>query len=400
MKSIGQCGTATTVLPTTTGPEGRFQDGTPGQESTTATQLIAEFMNSHLEEFALLIFDSLGEEFSGSDDTQILRAIDAKVATIPLPVTKDILARDGVILNAFRIAEYTDLATGSLVEGYEWLLRAADELALTNGFYDAAGELFINVTPTSYDNPMGKGDRTGSVVISASFSPNSGSLSDALDGVSGNGAFTITAGDVSGKRIAFDFGTAQYVSEVMLYLNSHQGNWKWQYSDNGSSWIDVIDGEFYSGANLPAQAIPLIEAGAHRHWSILGVSGNSTNDWWKEFEFKILAETLRQKMNMVASAAVDIMATTQPDDASLYFIHQSVDAVVMGTDCKVSMTRDGGTSWAEGIIELLADYDGTYQLYKANADLTGQPAGTAMNFKIETFNLTEQHGHGVAMQWG
>ena len=82
MKSIGQCGVPTTVLPTTFGPDGRFQDGTPGYESTTATQLIAEFLNSHLEEFANLIGDALSEDFSDSDDTQILRAVNALVGDL------------------------------------------------------------------------------------------------------------------------------------------------------------------------------------------------------------------------------------------------------------------------------------------------------------------------------
>ena len=327
-------------------------------------------------------------------------ALDSKAAISHTHVLKDLIARDGVILNAFRIAEYTDVATGSLVEGYEWLLRSANELALTDCFYDAYGPLVTNVTPTSYDNPMGKGDRTGSVTISASFSPGSGALSNALNGTDGDSAFTVPAGDVTGKRITFNFGTAQYISEVMLYISSHQGNWKWQYSDNGSSWTDVINGEFYSGADLPAQAIPLIDAGAHRYWSILGVSGNSTNNWWREFEFKILAEASRQKMNMTATATANITASSQPDDATVYFIHQAVDSVIMGTDCKVFITRDGDTTWTEGTIELIANYDGSYQLYKADADLTGQPSGSSMNFKIETFNLTEQRAHGVAMQWG
>ncbi len=82
MKSIGQCGTSTIVLPTTAGPDGRFQDGEPGQESLTATQLVAEFLNSQQEEFANLIFDGLGEEFSDIDDMQLLRAINELIGDI------------------------------------------------------------------------------------------------------------------------------------------------------------------------------------------------------------------------------------------------------------------------------------------------------------------------------
>lgn len=82
MKSIGQCGNSTIVQPTSSGPGGRFQDGTPGQESTSATQLIAEYMNSQLEEFANVLQDGIGEEFSESDDTQLLRAINGLVGDI------------------------------------------------------------------------------------------------------------------------------------------------------------------------------------------------------------------------------------------------------------------------------------------------------------------------------
>jgi hypothetical protein len=376
-----------------------FTEGNPAQ-GVPATEVSAKWLNDVQEEIANVI-EAEGIVLDETKQDQLKTAIQSMIAAIPAPEAKDLIARDGIILNAFRIAEYTALATGSLVEGYEWLLRAASEMNLTNAFYDTSGSLITNVTPTSYDNPMGMGDRTGQIGVTMSFTSNGGEPGSYLiNGTTGSGITVKSVTPVVGQTITFDFGAPQYISEARGYWMATDGTWKWQYSDDNSVWSDVPGSTFLKGGDTPTQDIPLAPVGAHRYWRMIGVEGYTTNNWWQEMEFKILAAADRQKMNMAATAAASITASAQPDDATLYFIHQAVDVVTMGTDCKVSMTRDGGTTWAEGTIEMVADYDGSYQFYKANADLTSQPAGTSMNFKIETFNLKEQRVHTIAEQWG
>ena len=81
-------------------------------------------------------------------------------------------------------------------------------------------------------------------------------------------------------------------------------------------------------------------------------------------------------------------ASAEPDKADLVLmIENSTGTATLNTDIKGSVSRDGGSTWSQGT---LVD-EGTWGTNKKivafhNLDISGQPSGTSMKYKIETLN--------------
>lgn len=102
--------------------------------------------------------------------------------------------------------------------------------------------------------------------------------------------------------------------------------------------------------------------------------------------------------------SVAFTAAAQPDLAYLVIRHNEVAAVTMNTDLIASVSRDNGVTWS---VVTLVDHGtittgasvGVHKVFYGLVDISGQPAGTSMKYKIETANLKEQRIHSVGLQW-
>lgn len=160
---------------------------------------------------------------------------------------------------------------------------------------------------TSYANKGGTGNRTSSgpngLVVSVTDTgvcPNmegGGGSSDShwVDGTFSNGQGFFTGGAVtSASAVTFDFGSGKsaIVNEVTYYQQSaaSQGTWKWQGSNDASSWTDI--GASFTLGTSATQVITTLSANttSYRYYRLLGVSGTSNGGpWVYEMEFKISA---------------------------------------------------------------------------------------------------------------
>lgn len=77
---------------------------------------------------------------------------------------------------------------------------------------------------------------------------------------------------------------------------------------------------------------------------------------------------------------------------------EDVDAITLNTDIKAYASRDGGTTWTQITLAEEANLS-TGRILTGTANISGQPAGTSMKYKIETLNAKEQKIHGVSLQW-
>jgi len=93
-------------------------------------------------------------------------------------------------------------------------------------------------------------------------------------------------------------------------------------------------------------------------------------------------------------------ADLQPDNARLVILHEPVDSVTINTDFKAYVSRDSGTTWTEAILTDDADFNSTTKvLTTGDVDISAQPAGTSIVYKLETFNAKAQKFHGTWLQW-
>ena len=93
-------------------------------------------------------------------------------------------------------------------------------------------------------------------------------------------------------------------------------------------------------------------------------------------------------------------AETAPAESSAVFLHQPVDAVTLNTDILGYISRDAGTTWTQGTLVDAGSFDSTTNILTMNAvDISGQPSGTSMRYKIVTANAKEQRLHGAWLAW-
>lgn len=143
----------------------------------------------------------------------------------------------------------------------------------------------------SYGNPGGTGNRPSIVITASAGFPVTAKWVDG-DNTS-NGQFFLPNASLNGSQfIRFDFGSGKsaFITEAKYYQQgtTAQGTWKWQGSNDASSWTD-IGGSFALGG-IATETITALSGNTtgYRYYQIVGLSGSSSaGPWVYEMEFKI-----------------------------------------------------------------------------------------------------------------
>ena len=95
-------------------------------------------------------------------------------------------------------------------------------------------------------------------------------------------------------------------------------------------------------------------------------------------------------------------ATTTPDKARLAIQAASSASFTLNTDLMAAVSRDGGTTWATSTLVMMgtALEDGTTLYGDSNIDVSTQPSGTSMKYRILTANSKAITIYGAVFQWG
>ncbi|MHA1597624.1 MAG: LamG-like jellyroll fold domain-containing protein [Alphaproteobacteria bacterium] len=91
-------------------------------------------------------------------------------------------------------------------------------------------------------------------------------------------------------------------------------------------------------------------------------------------------------------------ALAQPDAAFVVLWQEDIDTVTPNTDLKAYASRDDGTTWTQVTLTEEAALS-TGRIQTGTADISAQPAGTSMKWKVETLNAKSQRLHGVGLEW-
>ena len=166
---------------------------------------------------------------------------------------------------------------------------------------------------TSYANTGGTGNRTAiiTVTVTGGFS---GSPSVLVNGdlVTNNIWFSGTT------AIQFEFTEfKKIIDEAKFYqqLTTSHGTWKWQGSDNGSTWTD-IGGTFTLGG-VTVQTFTTLggNTAEYKYYRLLLVSGaTSTAPYIYEFEFKTEDGAAIVTVPQVAQVVVETAVALDPAD--------------------------------------------------------------------------------------
>jgi len=97
--------------------------------------------------------------------------------------------------------------------------------------------------------------------------------------------------------------------------------------------------------------------------------------------------------------SVAFTAAAQPDEARLHIQAKPIDSMTLNTDLIGKASRDG-TTWATAtLVEVGELVDGTKLYEDPPIDVSGQPAGTSMKYRVETANNKNVQLHAAVEQW-
>ena len=276
----------------------------------------------------------------------------------------------------------------------------------TNQTYDGTNKLYGNPgTPaTSYANSGGSGNRTASITVTvdASLLVNN-SPSALVDGDNTSNAGNSSSGvAVAGLQFKYDFGSgaSKVITEAKWYQNAPQvhGTWKWQGSNDASAWTDIGSSFTLGDAVLATQTITALSANTAgwRYYRMLGVSGSmTTGTWFREMEFKIAASASPTNMTLVSSALSPAPAST-PTQVKLMVLYKAIDTSTLNTDFTAEATRDG-TTWTAGTLSDTGLTISGFKVLWAVVDVSAQPSGTTVKYRLKTLNAKSQQAKGIAL---
>lgn len=205
-----------------------------------------------------------------------------------------------------------------------------------------------------------------------------------------------TSGSVSGAAyIGYNFGSAKTVKAFSIKQNAaNQGitSVKVQRSSDGSSWTDVATVALT--ANTTKQTNRITNSTSAQYWRLLANAEPASGSWEvQEVEFIDTINNMTLPSNTFTAEAA-------PSTARLVVLEEDVDSITLNTDLTLEVSRDGGTTWEVATLVDQGDYSTTIRILTADGiDLSGQPSGTSMKYRVKSLNNKDVKIHGVALAW-
>ena len=107
-------------------------------------------------------------------------------------------------------------------------------------------------------------------------------------------------------------------------------------------------------------------------------------------------------MTLVSTATTAEAGTTATGDLVILYT-PTTGSTVLNTNLKAYVSRDNGTTYTQATLTGKGSYSGTTEIASAhNLDISGQPAGVAMRWKIETLVQSAAlitRINGVSLGW-
>jgi hypothetical protein len=354
--------------------------------------------------FPAIPLDMLPSDLQGSDNT----------------------ARANIIINAFRIAVNGSLSVQNMVDGVVDEFEdetGVDTSTSIDETYDASGDYYHNNGLTTvYSSASEWTGNTGGFSFSGDDCDITGnqvaikSVDTFAAGVDFTYTMTVAAGGVDGHGNNFGFYD---VAHDGLFLQNHEtagiktggmtrgwllGGWTgnshacYNSIDHGSYCTfdngDVFVFERVGGTAKLYENSSLIYTYSETSTTEvrLILSGNAVGSmsnvsWASEVP----------PPNMVLQSNA-FTAEAAPDEAFLVVWQEDVDGVTLNTDLLAYVSRDGGTTWAQVTLVEEATLS-TGRILAASVDVSGQPSGTSMKWKLAVTNNKEQRVHGIGLSW-
>ena len=314
-----------------------------------------------------------------------------------------------VMLNAFRTAENGNrpvlkMANGMVdafedESGVDLPASIDEEYDSTSNFYSSITN-FGDLTPTM----TGPTSPTGTASGSSDAYPYQafGLFSDDNDGRTWR-VLPFVVG--SWVQFSFDNGLgAKVINEYTIKGNQNvtdrsPKNWTLEASHNGqfAGEQDVLDTRSNVSFSLSElKTFTFTNTTAYTHYRLVFGPGpvNGILDF-QEWELKN-SSGLSNNMTLFSNSQT---ANTQSNEAQIVLFAEDVAAnIIINTDLKAYVSRDGGTTFTQVTLSDAGEFE-KGNLLTGTVDISSQPSGTDMQWKVETDNNKALNLHGVGLEW-
>jgi len=301
-------------------------------------------------------------------------------------------SKDVAIL--FLYASETQSKRLNMVDGIVDAFKTSTDVAPNGDLDFAYGSITTRAAANSPSN-MTSLTAPAPLVASASAGTDAWQAFDGSNGSYAGGTSTLP------WSVQVDMGTSVTTEEytIACRLTSYNYYWKaWTFygSNDGSTWvtIDSKSGKTAAFWSPQEQQFP-ISSRTYRYWkwTVTQLGAGGLQAIVGTLGVSRLAASLPQNLESVAFSTA-----TAPSTARLGV--QSVGSLTINTDLIGYVSRDGGTTWTTAnlvLVETLAD--GTNYYEDSSIDISGQPSGTDMKYKITFAGAALTSVNGALLQW-
>ena len=115
-------------------------------------------------------------------------------------------------------------------------------------------------------------------------------------------------------------------------------------------------------------------------------------------EFELFPAGSTNNMTLQSNA---FTAQSAPSSAIIGVQTVETDSITINTDLTAEVSRDGGSNFTQCTLSLQSSLGATSTKYyeSASTDISSQPSGTSVKYRIKTLNNKNVAIHGVALKW-
>lgn len=381
-------------------------DGTDPNWETLSSLLDAIFSNA--QGATLYRGASAWAALSPGTNGQFLQSqgAGANVQWASAAAAADLDAVEGnIALLAMQVAAETSLSSGDLVDGFLWAFESDELSTSTNATYDATGDYYHNPgSPTQIAQGTGTniGNLTAQDGLAAAFDGDTTqTYVQSAARVSVTDAYVGKNYSSAPKRIA---KATVYGSTDQGYLHSSSASVTITlYGKNSSAPSNGTDGTSlgsitFNDTSDESTGRDITSNDQSTQWDYVWVYIDIASGSAIHICSELQLFEPGTAANMTLSDAA-VTAAASPDTVAVLFAHRAIDSVTMGTDCVVKAKRNAGDGFTTSATPTEEADWGNYKLWRAEVDLSGATAGTAIQFEFTTANNKEQQFRSVALLW-
>lgn len=240
---------------------------------------------------------------------------------------------------------------------------------------------------------------TGSNTPTAPLGGTAANLDDNNTGTTTTASPGNISGAATGSRIAFkiDFGSNKTLTKIEIKQLRDNGSGtnagKLVYSTDNTNWTqlgaDVSENQTPTDYSVTGSVTAryIGYAANAQNWGGLTVTASDLNGY----------ETVT---NNVTVTSTTFTADSQPTTAKALFLVKEVDSITLNTDFIAYASRDGGTTYTAFVLTKITTLPGSIAVYQsAELDISGQPSGTSMRWKIVSANNKSFEAHAAYLYW-